>query len=273
MLKRVLFWIISFTLCVSGSLYADTLTFGVVPQQSAKKLASLWTPIFTYLSEKTGDDIHFVTASDIPTFEQRLLAGEYDLAYMNPYHFIVFNQSPGYLALAKQKDHRLKGIIVVKKDSPIQSLKELEGMKLAFPSPAAFAATVIPQAQLELENIGFTSQYVSSHDSVYMGVARGFFNAGGGVQRTFNNTDPAIREQLRVLWTSIGFTPHAFAVHPRVSDAAKLRLQTAMVAMSTDPEGIALLENINFSGIEAATDSDWDDIKSLKLKTLDHLLE
>ena len=33
--------------------YADTLTFGIVPQQSAAKLAKFWTPIFNYLSDKT----------------------------------------------------------------------------------------------------------------------------------------------------------------------------------------------------------------------------
>ncbi len=273
MKNRLKVSVLSLLLSVSFLSHAESLTFGIVPQQSAQKLASLWTPIFNYLSAKTGDEIKFATANDIPTFEKRLLVGGYDVAYMNPYHFTVFNQTPGYHAIAKQADQLLKGIIVVKKDSPIQSLKELDGMKLAFPSPAAFAATVIPQAQMELDNIKIEPQYVSSHDSVYMGVARGFFTAGGGVKRTFDNTDPAIKDQLRILWTSLGYTPHAFAVHPRVSEAAKLRLQKAMIEMRSDPEGMALLETIKFKGIDAAADSDWEDVRSLKIKHLDHLLK
>ena len=43
------------------------LAFGIVPQQSAGKLAGLWTPILAYLSRKTGYAIHFKTAKDIPT--------------------------------------------------------------------------------------------------------------------------------------------------------------------------------------------------------------
>ncbi len=38
---------------------------------------------------------------------------------------------------------------MVRKDSTIKELSELSGEKLAFPSPAAFAASVIPRAVLE----------------------------------------------------------------------------------------------------------------------------
>ena len=62
-----------------------TLSFGIVPQQSATKLAYLRTPICKYLSDHTGQRVVFKTAKDIPSFEQRLAAGEYDIAYMNPF--------------------------------------------------------------------------------------------------------------------------------------------------------------------------------------------
>ena len=117
---------------------AETLSFGIVPQQSAKKLAKLWTPIFQHLSEKTGTTIRFTTANNIPTFEERVRNGEYDIAYMNPYHYTVFSQKPGYEAIARQKDKRIKGIVVVSKDSDIKSLAELDKRKLAFPVTCGF---------------------------------------------------------------------------------------------------------------------------------------
>lgn len=251
---------------------AETLTFGIVPQQSAKKLASHWTPIMAYLSRETGHDIVFKTAKDIPTFEERLLAGEYDIAYMNPYHFTVFNQKPGYAAIAKQKDKVIKGVIVVKKDSPMKTLTDLEGMTLAFPSPAAFAASVLPRAKMEQLGINFTPQYVSSHDSVYLTVSRGIFPAGGGVVRTLNNTSDEVKNKLRVLWTTPGYTSHAIAIHPRMDQDIKLSIQSAMVNMSSSEEGQNLLKTINFKGIEAAEDQQWDDVKALNIKLLQHLL-
>jgi PAS domain S-box-containing protein len=126
-----------------------TLTFGVVPQLSATKLAGKWTPILQRLGDKTGYTIRFRTAPDIPAFEQRLATGEYDMAYMNPYHYTVFHESPGYVAFAKEKDKRIKGIMVVRKDSSYCELNELANQTLAFPAPAAFAASVLTRAIVE----------------------------------------------------------------------------------------------------------------------------
>lgn len=258
---------------LSCSLHAETISFGIVPQQSAKKLAKLWTPINEYLSSKSGLKIQFETAQDIPTFEKRVLAGEYDLAYMNPYHYTVFNQKPGYEAIIKQKGKRIKGIVVVPKESAITSLNELNGKTLSFPSPAAFAASVLPRAKMAADGINITPQYVSSHDSVYLTVSRGLFPAGGGVVRTFNNTDPRVKDNLKILWTTPGYTPHAFAVHPRLSAEVKDKLQKALLSLNGNPEGQALLKTINFKGMAVAENGDWDDVRSLKITLLDHLLQ
>ncbi len=252
---------------------AATLTFGIVPQQSAKKLARLWTPICNYLSEKTGTTIQFSTAKDIPTFEKRLLKGQYDIAYMNPYHFTVFNQKPGYQAIANQKDKRIKGIVVVAKDSEITSLSQLNNKSLAFPSPAAFAASVLPRAKMKSDGMEIDPKYVSSHDSVYLNVSKGIFSAGGGVLRTFNNTNPEVKEKLRVLWTTPGYTPHAIASKPNLDAATLEKIKQALIGMNTDPEGKKLLKTINFKGLQAANNSDWDDVRALNITLLDHLLK
>lgn len=255
------------------ALQAETLTFGIVPQQSAKKLAKLWTPICNYLSEKTGEKIQFSTAKDIPTFEKRLLQGQYDIAYMNPYHYTVFHQKPGYQAMARQKDKKIKGIIVVKKDSPLKSLDELDGKNLAFPSPAAFAASVLPRAKMKADGININPKYVSSHDSVYLNVSKSLFPAGGGVVRTFNNTTPKVREDLRILWTTPGYTPHAIASRPGLNKDIIEKVNKALIGMNTDPKGQALLKSIKFKGLQLSKNSDWDDVRSLNITLLDHLLK
>jgi len=253
--------------------YAEDFVFGIVPQQAANKLVKAWGPIFSYLAVKTGDSYRFATASDIPTFETRVAAGEYDFAYMNPYHYTVFSQVPGYVAFAKQQDKQIIGIMVASASSQIKTLQDLEGLEVAFPSPAAFAASILPRAALKLSGVNIIPHYVSSHDSVYLNVSKGFFPAGGGIKRTLNNVSADVSDQLRVLWTSEGFTPHAFAAKPGVNAAAVKRLVTAMVDMSADEQGRVLLEKIGFKGIIAANDADWDDVRALKIQTLDDMLQ
>jgi phosphonate transport system substrate-binding protein len=249
-----------------------TITFGIVPQQSAGKLARLWTPVFEQLSTTTGYRIEFKTAPDIPEFERRLAAGEYDLAYMNPYHYTIFHQQPGYQAFAREKDKKLKGIVVVRADSPYREMNELADQTLAFPAPAAFAASIVTRSYLQNHSIPIEAKYVSSHDSVYRSVAKGLYPAGGGVMRTFNNAEDDIREQLRILWVSPGYTPHAFAAHPRLDRSMVDTIQSAMVKLDQAESGGTLLENLKFKGISPASDSEWDDIRSMNLQLLDDLI-
>ena len=266
-------------LAVLPAVKADTapgtsplISFGIVPQQSAAKLARLWTPMLEDLSATTGYRIEFRTAPNIPEFERRVAKGEYDIAYMNPYHYTTFNQQPGYRAFARAKDKRLEGVVVVRADSDYQELKDLAGQTLAFPSPAAFAASIVTRATLQNRAIPFEPRYVASHDSVYRSVALGLYPAGGGVMRTFNNAEDDIRSQLRILWISPGYTPHAFAAHPSLDSGVVERIQSAMIGLEGSETGRALLESLKLMGIEPADDAEWDDIRAMNLHLLDSLL-
>lgn len=249
----------------STYLNAEPLTFAVVPQQSPTKLAKLWQPIIEKISQQTGLSIKFATAPNIPTFEKRLAQGKYDIAYMNPYHFVVFNQSLGYQAIAKAKNKRIKGIIVVAKKSPITQLSELNNATLAFPAPAAFAASILTQSELSQHQVKFTAKYVSSHDSVYLTVAKGIYPAGGGILRTFNNVSADIKAKLRVLHTTPGYTPHAIAVHPRINAQRTEKIQQALINLTDDEQGERLINNINIKGFQGAVNKDWDDVRNLNL--------
>ncbi len=101
----------------------------------------------------------------------------------------------------------------------------------------------------------------------------GLYPAGGGIERTFFNVEPAIRDRLRVLWKTPAYTPHAFAAHPRISSETVERIETAMMAMNEGEAGLRLLAALNFAGIESAEDSDWDDVRALRIGLLDGLVQ
>lgn len=251
---------------------AKNYTVGIVPQQSASELARIWIPVFNVINERAGVPLRFATAPDIPAFEKRLAAGTYDLAYMNPYHYTVFSQKPGYVAFAKEKGRRLRGIVVVRKDSPITDLTGLAGKEVSFPAPASFAATVLVRAELESKKINVQPKFVGSHESVYLNVAKGIHAGGGGIARTFQTMDAPVRDELRILWQTKDYTPHAFAAHPRVPAEIVTRVRDAMLLADSDARGKAALKDIGFNGIEAAQDSEWADVRALGIKTLAALL-
>lgn len=247
--------------------WKQTVTFGVVPQQSASRLAGMWGPLLAQLGEDLGVTVEFRTAKDIPTFEACLAAGAYDFAYMNPIHYTIFSDAAGYNAVARQSKKQLKGLLVVKRDSPLSTLDDLEGAAIAFPSAGAFGASVVPRAELKARGIQFQPGYVKSHDSVYRAVAAGLMPAGGGVLRTFNAVPPELRAQLRVIYSTNGYTPHAIAANSDVPVDMQAALQAALIDMNANAPDLA--ESVGMNGFETAFDEDWDDVRSLELSTQD----
>lgn len=244
-----------------------SLTFGVVPQQSATRLAEEWGPLLAEIGRRASVQIVFRTAPTIPAFEEHLGKGAYDLAYMNPYHYVVFHDVAGYRALAREKNRRLSGVVVVRADSSYRVLSDLAGKSLALPAPAAFAASILPQSEFARLKIPIDVTYVSSHDSVYRNVAAGLAAAGGGIQRTLAAAPAEVRAVLRVLAETPPYTPHAIAVHPRVNHAVSERLTAVMVALDSDQVGRKVLETLKFSGIMLAKDADWNDIRALNIRS------
>lgn len=273
--KRIL---LAATLCFCTLLQAAdksdrVYTFGIVPQQSSSVLARKWGPVIQRIGQQSGIDVVFRTAPSIPAFEQNLAAGNYDLAYMNPYHYTVFSESPGYRAMAKAKDRKIRGILVAHKDRAIKSIEELDGETLTFPSPAAFAASILPRAELSARGINFTPKYVNSHESVYQSVALQLFPAGGGIKRTFNTSKESVRSELKILWQTSGYTPHAIAANKDLNDELVERITNALVRLSEDADGELMLKSLGIKGFEKASDSDWDDVRALNISQQDAMIQ
>lgn len=243
-------------------------SFGVVPQQSAFKLAQMWTPLLAHIETQTGLRLNFITAKDIPTFEEELTQAKYDLAYMNPYHYVVFHSRSDYQPLVRDSEKNLRGILVTRKDSYITDISQLNGLTLAFPAPAAFAASIIPRAELQRAGISINPRYVNSHDSVYLNIIKEFFPAGGGIVRSLESLPEEQRSQLRVLWQSKSYPSHPIAAHSRVPLAHQTLITQALAGLVESAEGRALLKQLNFNRLDPAIDKDWDDIRALGINSL-----
>jgi len=265
MIIRALLLTIGLVALLSQSALADTLSVGIPPQQSPVEVVKRWTPVLQYLEKKTGLVLELKTAKDIPTYQQNILDGLYDIAYVNPNTYVAANKARGYQAFAHEKDGKAYGMIVARKNGPVTQLSELHGRTMAFPSNFAVMATILPLKQMEEQKIPVRIQYVVSMDSVYRSVAKGLFLAGGGESRTFGSLDPEIRNQLVVLWRSEELPPFPFFAHPRVPAATVSQLQHAMIAMGQDIEGQALLKVVNIKGLEKATDADYNGVRKLSL--------
>ncbi|MBU1777568.1 MAG: phosphate/phosphite/phosphonate ABC transporter substrate-binding protein [Gammaproteobacteria bacterium] len=222
----------------------EDYTFAVVPQFEQRKLFGIWKPVIDELNRRTGLHLKLVTTLTVSQFEREISKGSFDFIYANPYYVLRVNKRQGYIPLVRD-NIPLTGILVVAKSSPVRNVKELDGKTLAIPSPNALGASLLMRADLEnIFHIKMTALNVKTHSSVYLNVATGTADAGGGVQKTFDEQAPGIRDALRVLYTTREMPSHPIAAHPRVPKSAREAVRKALLEMAETPAGQTLLADI-----------------------------
>ncbi len=241
----------------------NAITIGVVPQQSPLILAKTWTPVIQYLEKETGEKIDLRIENSIPKFEEVLYSGGYDIAYMNPYHYIVANTKKSYIAKIRANED-LVGILVVNKLSTINDIRDIKGKKFLFASPNAFAATLLTKYELSKKyniNIDKNEQfsYVNSHDSVYKGVSRGIGDVGGGIERTFDALeDIDAKESLKILYKTKSYPSHPIAFSQIVSKDIQIKFINAFMKIPED-----LLKDLGMEKIIKTDDKEYDVVRDM----------
>ena len=256
-------------LAISNSSFAESrvYTVGVVPQFEVKRLHKIWRPILDQLEQQTGLKFTIKGSPTIPDFENEFMVGKFDFAYMNPYHIMLANDMEGYIPLTRDIGRSLKGVMVVRKDSGITKVEELNNRQIAFPSPNALGASLLIRQELvDKFHINVKPSYVKTHDSVYLSVALRQSSAGGGVQATFNRQQPAIRDLLHIIHRTSKVSPHPFAVHPRVPLEVRKKVQNAMLALGKSETGRQLLGLIPVRKVGSASIADYAPLREMGLE-------
>lgn len=241
----------------TGGSYA----FGVVPQFEQRKLHAIWKPIIEELQRRTGLTFKLVTTVKIQDFEREFLAAGFDFVYMNPYYVLKAPASGNYLPLVRDQA-ALRGILVVPKESAIRTVADLEqGTTVAFPTPNALGASLLMRADLErIHHLTVKPLYVKTHSSVYLHVVKGLAAAGGGVEKTLRQQEPAVRDSLRVIYTTRPLPSHPLSAHSRVPAAHREKVRQALLDLDQTPEGRSMLAKIPTTQLQATSLDDYQEM-------------
>lgn len=237
----------------------EPLILGVAPQQEPTKVFAMWQPFLRYLEREVGHPFAFETASSIEEFQKRVLEGRYDLWWGNPLTYIQASKKVGYTAIARDTT-RIAGLLVARKDG-VKDVKELAGKKIAYSAPDAIGGTLLVQDYLIRNGVAVDQVqviYTGTHDSAYRAVLDGHAEAAGGVPRSFNALDQALRDRLVILAKTPEVAPQPFAVHPRVFKATVVKIQRALLKLNWVPEGKDILASIQYKEIVVSNDLDYD---------------
>ena len=245
-----------------SGLASEPLSFGVLNQQPAAETAALWNPILQYLHAKTGLAFKLKMGATVQETDAMTARGEFDFLYSN-HNFDPAYAQANYRPLVQWGGHPLIGQIVVMEDSPLTSLKQLEGKTVVFPSKDAFVAYQVTRYALKRSGIQIQPVFGASQQGTAVQLQTGRADAASLNKLFADRFQSEGKGKFRVLFQSDAWPNIPVQAHPRIAKTDAESVRQALVKMNDDPEGKALLSNLKIPGFLPITDADYNQTRLL----------
>ena len=265
--------IILLTLSLQGS-QTETVKLGFMPYLSAEVLLEKYTPLAAYLSKALDKRVEIVISRDHAEHMERTGTDQLCISFLggNPYIRVVERYGPKPLLTRFEFDHSpvFRSVIVVAKDSPIDSIGALAGKRFAFGNPDSTLSAQVPrytlaQAGISLEDLGGYT-HLKNHENILYGVLFGDFDAGAVTEEVFKERE---KEGIRALAYSRELSTHLFVTRSNMDSKTQEKIRRALLELSGSEEGRAVLRAISpsLTGFVPVKDSDYDPHREI-FKTL-----
>jgi phosphonate transport system substrate-binding protein len=248
--------------------------FNVLNHRTVALTAQYWNPILIYVSKKTGVPLELRLNKTSKENTAIAETGAYHFLYTN--HFFTPDRDRlGYRVIARPAGSGTRSQIVVGKDSPIQSLRDLEGRAVAFPTPDGFTGYWLPMDALLRNKVNVKSVFTGNQEASF-GQLRAAAVEAAGVNSVALETY-ARREgfEYRALWTSELYNDLCIMANPTVPSDKIAAVRAALINMAGDAEGRKVLQAsadvLKFKGelgYVAADNRDYDNYRAFYKNTL-----
>ena len=160
---------------ISHAVTKDTLRFGLIKYKSLEHFENTYKPFINYIADKC-DMIPYYQIVDDKNLGYMLDNNTFDIGIFKPFPYLKaqadFPQLEVFASHIAYGSDKYTGVIVVKKDSEIQTLKDIIGKKLLFVKPTSTSGYRIPKGILREHNIdindsslidvGFSNNHIKS---------------------------------------------------------------------------------------------------------------
>lgn len=256
------------------------------PSVDADTIASNSDDFIKFLEKETG--YYFVTG--IPTSYIAVVeafgSGRADIGAMNSFGYLLANERFGATARLKVIRHGVdyyQGQIVVRADSGIESIKDLDGKRFAFTDPSSTSGYMFPLKMLRDENVRLSNEmFAMKHDNVITMVYQGQVDAGASYysapdkdgnirdarQRVMTQF-PDVEDKVKVLAITEPIANDPFVFRKDIPEEVATKFIAALKKYIETPNGKEVFSNIySVDGLVDASDSDYDGLRAM-IKAID----
>lgn len=240
-----------------------TFYLGRIPYLTATEVVRRSDPVLDQLADRLGyDRVVMVLAPNYSGVLDLLLDGKVDAAWFGTEAYLdAHRRNLGVEALvvpSRRGKTWYSGEVIVRADSGILTLKDLEGKKFAFVDPQSSSGYAAPKRLLERHQLDVPGSFrtrvpgqpdfLSKHDNVVHAVYFGTFDAGavyaGAVVDTFSR-DPVKQREVVTLARTGRIPNEPIVVRADLDPQRKSRIRDAFLALELKEADRDL-----FSGVE-----------------------
>ncbi len=257
-------------LAASSRVFAETMILAVHPYLPTTELVNRFTPLADYLTRTTGRPIKLRVGRTYAEHIRAIGTDSVDIAYMGPASYIRMVERYGKKPLLARQEVKgqpnLRGVIIVRHDSPFRALVDLKGKRFAYGDPDSTMSHVVPQYLLQRAGVSESAlahhAFLGSHNNVVLGVLAGDYDAGAVKEEVFENQ---AAKGLRALAVTPPVADHVFVASGKLPSSLVVSLRGAFSRLKDTPEGRSIMHALhpNMTALVPAVDSDYDSLRAL----------
>jgi len=268
------------------------LTIGLIPERNIFQQLERYEPLADYISKKTGINIKLKVLTRYGNIVENFVSAHMDAAFFGSFTYTLAHSKLGVEAIARPEDHNghstYYGLIFVRKDSGIKSIKEMQGKSFAFVDKATTAGYLLPLAYFKEHGVEdyktFLNEtyFTGTHQDAIYDVLNKKTDIGAAKNTMFYRLaadDSRITEELVILSRSPDVPENGLAVRKDLDESIKHKLKKALIDMHADPEGINVLKKFGAKRFIETSNDDYASVYryareiGLNLSTYDYINE
>jgi len=236
-----------------------------VPSGDAQVIVKGGQEVAKLLQKETG--LHFKTsvATSYAAVIEAMGAGKVDIGWLATFSYVLAKDKYDVeLLLVVQRfgSPFYRGQIMVRADSGINSLDNLQGKRFAFVDPASTSGHLYPKTLLLSKGLdpktffGKTI-FVGSHNAVVLSIYKGEVDGGAaydGSRAAVAKTYPDVFEKIKVLAYTKEIPNDTVSVRKELPEGLKVKLRNGLKKISDSPKGSKILKRLY--GISGLMDLD-----------------
>jgi len=238
--------------------------FGVFPYLPTNRINKVYTPVAREFEKSLDKPVSLRTKSSYKLFQKALFNEEYDIAFIQPYDYIVAHDKYNYLPLARLSIP-LRTVIIVKKESEYHKLAQLKGQVIATPPEHAAVSRITDKT---LKDYGFdlntdvARKYKKNHFACMQSVIIGEAAACGTADRALKHFgDVKMKAKFRILHKAEEVPNSLFVIHKRIPEQSRKRLIEATINWPNTLAGKTILSGGKIIPMIQTKDSDYNVIR------------